>query len=598
MKPSFANPLAGNRFETRADLQRAVLDLVRPIMPFFSEGRARVRLGSFGAAFPHADAELEGFARPLFGLAPLAAGGGDFDGWSNWVAGLEAGSDPDHPEHWTFYEGRSQAMVEQAAIGLALALVPERLWAPLDTAARRRLVGWLGRINRYQPVDNNWQFFRVLVNLGLERIGEATDETALQESLDKLESYHLGDGWYQDGAMRGRDHYIGWAMHAYALIHVWARPGDERSKRFAERACAFAQDFEAWFDSDGGVLPFGRSLTYRFAAAGFWSACVLADVEALPWGRIKGHLHRHLRWWARQPISDRDGVLSIGWCYNNPWMREEYNSAGSPYWAMKAFLCLAQPDDHPFWSAPEEEMPATDAPHPIPHAGMVIAHDAYQAIAVSGGHDSPPVFNQMQAKYGRLVYSSRFPFSLDLRHGISDSALIVEEPDRSQQYQRRQIEAHEVRALGVYSRWRPCDGVSIESVVAAGAPWHRRLHRIRCDRPIRVIETGFTLALDDVGAFTPMDYGEHGAGASAARGATAIVDLMGMRGGRVMSQPPNASLEAPFSVVPRLAPRLPPGAHELGCAVGVSPEPEAVAPGSCPSDLEPLGAWLDEKSAR
>ena len=46
-------------------------------------------------------------------------------------------------------------------------------------------------------------------------------------------------------------------------------------------------------------------------------------------------------------------MLSIGYGYPNLFMCESYNSAGSPYWALKAFLPLALPEDHPFWTAEE-----------------------------------------------------------------------------------------------------------------------------------------------------------------------------------------------------------------------------------------------------
>ena len=122
MTDARANPLAGNPLRSRADLQRAVRDLVAPLLPHFSPGGARVRLGSFAAIFPQADAELEGFARPLWGLAPLVAGGGTFQHWDPWLRGLANGSDPGHPEHWVFYENTGQTMVEQAAIGFGLLL--------------------------------------------------------------------------------------------------------------------------------------------------------------------------------------------------------------------------------------------------------------------------------------------------------------------------------------------------------------------------------------------------------------------------------------------------------------------------------------------
>jgi len=594
-----ANPLAGNPLRSRDDMQRAVRDLVMPLLPFFSEGGARVRLGSFAALFPQADAEFEGFARPLWGLAPLVAGGGSWDHWEKWVQGLASGPDPDHPEHWSMYEGPAQTMVEQAAVGLALTMVPEILWEPLDEKARDRLVDWLGRINENDPFPNNWQFFRVLVNLGLEKVGRPTDEAAVDESLAKIDSYYLGDGWYQDGFSRSRDHYIGWAIHAYGLIYARARPDDPRSATFRERARLFAPDFETWFDDEGAVLPFGRSLTYRFATAAFWSVLVLANEEALPWGRIKGLLLRHLRWWSKFPISDRDGVLSLGWTYTNPWMREEYSSAGSPYWALKAFLCLAVPEDHPFWAAEEEELPPLEAPHPLPRAGMVVARDDCQTVAVSGGHNALGYFNQGVAKYGRLAYSTRFAFGGDPARGPGDSTLVIEDRANERRYSRETLETFEVRGTLVYSKWLAREGVTIHTVVSAGAPWHLRAHRIETDRPLRTFETGFALGLVVPGGYTEIETeAEQAASLSSPHGTSTLVDLSDGRESSVVAQPPNTNLAHPFSAVPQLTGEFDPGVHDLLCAVGASTEDAAVALACAPTDVSDLVAFLDEVASR
>jgi hypothetical protein len=563
-----ANPLAGNPLRTRTDLQRAVRDLVEPLLPHQSAGGARVRLGSFAALFPQADAELEGFARPLWGLAPLAAGGGVFAHWDRWRRGLAAGSDPEHPEHWSFYEGTAQTMVEQAAIGLALALVPEQLWEPLSQDAQQRLVEWLSRINRYEPVPNNWQFFRVLVNLGLERVGAPVDEAALVQSLERIDSYYLGEGWYADGRIRNRDHYVGWAFHCYGLIYAWARPDDERSRVFRERARRFARDFEAWFDPTGGVVPFGRSLTYRFAAASFWSALVFADEPALPWGRVKGLLLRHLRWWSERPISDRDGVLSLGWAYTDPWLREAYSSAGSPYWAMKAFLCLAVPETHPFWDAEEEPLPETRAVSVQAPAGMLLSSDATQAVALSGGHDAPVWLDEGAAKYGRFAYSSRFGFSGErlgpTSGGPRDSALtlLVDGEART----RTAVEAHGIEGERLWSRWRPWPDVCVVSVLWGCAPWHLRAHRITTGRSLVAEEGGFALGLDEPGGYRE----ESSPGAAIAHspfGTSGLRDVTGERAASVRMQPPNSNLMCPYSVVPQLACELEPGVHDLVCAV-------------------------------
>ena len=65
-----ANPLHGNPLRTRADLGLAVADLVAPLLPHLSEGWARIRLGVGGAHDSSEAAEMEAFARPLWGPRP------------------------------------------------------------------------------------------------------------------------------------------------------------------------------------------------------------------------------------------------------------------------------------------------------------------------------------------------------------------------------------------------------------------------------------------------------------------------------------------------------------------------------------------------
>ena len=136
-----ANPLARGPLQTRDDVARAVVDLYEPLLGHVSAGGARVRLGSFASVFEESTAELEGFARPLYGIVPLTVGGYEFAHWERFAAGLDAGTDPDSAEYWGPVPGdNDQRMVEQAAIGLALAFCPEHAWEPLSAGARERLV--------------------------------------------------------------------------------------------------------------------------------------------------------------------------------------------------------------------------------------------------------------------------------------------------------------------------------------------------------------------------------------------------------------------------------------------------------------------------
>ena len=63
--PVTANPLHGNPLKTRADAEKALHDLFNPLLPYFSEGGARVRLDGAAAHFDRAAADLEGFAHDL-----------------------------------------------------------------------------------------------------------------------------------------------------------------------------------------------------------------------------------------------------------------------------------------------------------------------------------------------------------------------------------------------------------------------------------------------------------------------------------------------------------------------------------------------------
>ena len=176
------------------------------------------------------------------------------------------------------------------------------------------------------------------------------------------------------------------------------------------RAELFTQQFVYWFDANGAALPFGRSLTYRFAQNCFWSACIWAGLEPLPLPVMKGIIVRNFRWWLFQNIFDRDGILTIGYCYPQMYMTENYNAPGSPYWSMKSFLLLALPDDHPFWAAEAAPLPALDALKPMPFANMLVQRRAGRVTAYPAGVNQVPGHGQFPEKYAKFAYDTRFGF--------------------------------------------------------------------------------------------------------------------------------------------------------------------------------------------
>ncbi|WP_433256154.1 DUF2264 domain-containing protein [Streptosporangium sp. CA-135522] len=551
---------------------RLVRELTDPLIPLLSPGRARLRLGDNAAHYPDAAAELEAFARPLWGLGPLAAGGGGFEHWELWRRGLAAGTDLRNEEFWGAVTDVDQRLVETAAIGLALAVAPEAVWDPLSGRERDNLAAWLLHATTVEPADNNWRFFPVMVGLGLDRVGVRFDPAAGLAHLERLESFALGAGWYSDGPTAQRDYYVPFAMHFYGLIYA-ALAGDRdpgRAQRFRERAAAFSLDFQHWFASDGSAVPFGRSMTYRFAQGAFWGALAFADVEALPWGTVKGHLMRHLRWWLARPIRDRAGLLTLGYAYAQPALTEQYNAPGSPYWALKAFLPLAVPAEHPFWTAPEEAAPDLPPVSAQPEAGVALmrCEEGRQVVMLSARQHHTWV-RHGAAKYAKFAYSTFFGFSVPggswgLEQGAFDSTLALSEDGTHWRPCEVPQECPAHRDL-LHTRWAPWPDVEVETWLIARAPWHIRVHRLRSERGLLSAEGAFAVNRD-----TPARRSEAGAGharVDSPAGLCVIEDLGGARAGRLVHALPGTNVLAPRTVIPTLTGEHEAGEHWLACAV-------------------------------
>src|ERR1700677_4617719 len=234
-----------SQLQTHSDLQQCVRDLFRPLRECFSAGGARVRLGITGTGYSPVAEELEGFSRPLWGVAALSAGGGKFEDWPLYLRGLDTGTDPQHPEYWGSASHQDQRLVEMAGIAFALLVAPRRTWDPLAPEAKQRLAAWLNRINEVELFDNNWRFFRVLVNLALARTGSPHNAAKQNQDLERLEEFYLGDGWYSDGADFRCDYYVAFAFHFYSLIYARhaAQTDPDRARRFRQRAASFAEEY-------------------------------------------------------------------------------------------------------------------------------------------------------------------------------------------------------------------------------------------------------------------------------------------------------------------------------------------------------------------
>lgn len=489
-----------NPLRSRSDLRLLVNELLNAVTPYFKKDASRIDLANFTAHYGQRVASMETFSRLLWGVTPLLAGGSEPENFSLYVQAIKNGTNPQHEDYWGDVDPCDQRIVEMAAYGLLLALASPTLLAHFSEQEKDNLWRWLKQSESQAIPDNNWHYFPILVQVGFHHAGMPGNPQALDAHFAAMENYYLGDGWYSDGAGRPRDYYISMAFHFYGLIYsrLMVDVDPLRCAELRRRAALFAADFIHFFAEDGAAIPFGRSLTYRFAQTAFWSAVAFADLNVYSPGVVKGLVLRHLRWWLKQPIFDRDGVLSVGYSYPNLIMAEDYNAPGSPYWGLKSVLVLALGEDSAFWQTAELPLPPLDAEHSIPHADQIQVHQPDHLWMLTSGQLELNNFVNTEAKYCKFAYSTRYGFTVErgrygLAHAAVDSMLLLSEKDGYWRGRRNCTAVNTADGM-IYSRWQPWPDVTIDSWLLPLGDWQVRVHHLCSARELETAEGGFSLA--------------------------------------------------------------------------------------------------------
>lgn len=577
-----SNPLSGIEFNSYDDVAKSVELLMQPLLKCFSECSTNVQIDSSGACFGRSAISLEGFARPLWGLVPYEIGGNQWEHWHVYLEGLRHGTDPDCEYYWGDMPDNDQRLVELAAISFAIILIPEKIFKPLDEKSQANVVKYLQQAMSRSVNDSNWRFFTVFIALAVQSLGYDSGNI-IEENLERVDKFHVGDGWYRDGLGLDDEHRIDYynpfAFGFYQLILLGMNVKNSWTTKYESRIRVFAEQFANFFDTDGSSVPYGRSLTYRFAAGAFWGALPFIDFDdlknsensanitdwPLEWSRIKSIYLKHLSWWSKQPLSyGGTGLLSVGYFYPNTFFSEIYNSACSPYWAFKVFLPLALSRDHPFWASKKVVLEVPKKPlvsQKVP--GFIFQHrDHDTTMFVSG-----PQIKEMRfsgEKYGKFAYSTKWGFSVesDLRkfdNGVFDNMIAFSIDEKQFSVRDR----YPVAAIGdnvLYSEWSPYKGVFVSTWILPETDWHVRVHIIDVKddayvQEFKTIEGGFCVPRsshykieDDNGIYVQTDDGISG---------VRELDIghtdQKWRTPRIQSRNPgNTNLIHPFTLVPQL----------------------------------------------
>ncbi|MEZ0166567.1 DUF2264 domain-containing protein [Kineococcus sp. LSe6-4] len=432
------SPLTG---WTRAHWLAVADDLLLAVRPWATPGFARIDLPGEPSAAGWVSDGLEGFARTFLTAAFRVAGAAGEDPHGHlehYRRGLLAGTrtpGADDAESWppvrSIHDG-GQPMVESASIALALDLTREWLWDSLSDAEKDQVETWLRQSLRHEPAPNNWYLFPLAVASFLTGCGRGDEETArtVERGLELLEGWYRGDGWYSDGDGRMFDHYVGWAMHLYPVLHAHLRSDAALAERFGGRLREFLTVFGRTFDGDGAPLHQGRSLTYRFAAVG--AVAGGAVTGATPWSP---GVSRSLLSGAVRHFLDRgptvDGLYVRGWYGPHAASVQPYSGPGSPYWMSKGFVALLAPADHPLWTATEEPVPATGPARTTPVAppGWLVQNTPDGLVRVhnhGADHHRPGQPTGVDPLYARLAYSTRT--GPTTTGNVADNTVLVHRP--------------------------------------------------------------------------------------------------------------------------------------------------------------------------
>ncbi|CAG8982866.1 hypothetical protein HYALB_00002882 [Hymenoscyphus albidus] len=552
-----------NPLQTRQDVLNASLSLLKPLNQYKSPCGARIKLPTAtGTGFDEIAAQMEGFARPLWVVADLLAlesgteprSGSEIPNMTEdnrglllsqcqdldlgtWIRGLISGVDPESEGYWGDVKDHDQRMVEMEPIAYALLTAPGAFFNSFSSDEKRKLTMYLRSINSRHVPPSNWRWFRVLVNLALVKVcGVPYEEVkkVLQDDLDLLDTFYLGEGWSCDGLWSGDkkqvDYYSGSFAIQYSQLAYVRFAGDidpTRCEKYCVQAREFAKAFWRFFDTEGAAIPFGRSLTYRFAFAAFWSAVVVAGVSLPPpldeLGVVKGLLLRHLRWWAQQKdIFNTDGTLNIGYTYANMYMSEDYNSPQS----IKFDSAFSQR------GALEENLSSCRDVYVVAPAMQIVCSSPEHHFLLSAGQFTKKAHKAREAKYSKFAYSSTFASSVPVGNLLTsmapDSTLSASNDDGETwktrwepldariQLMRQFLEGEnsdENLLPTLISSWKPWRRSELKITTTLIPPssrwpgWHIRVHKLSlpCSQKLdelQIVDAGFAIpCVDTRGAF-------------------------------------------------------------------------------------------------
>jgi hypothetical protein len=335
---------------------------------------------------------------------------------------LLEGTNNNNPRtYWGDMHAMDQRIVESADVALAIWFSRERVFNRMNESQRAQIMNWLAQADAQETWYDNWILFPVLPMAVRLQLGYDVDENLLDARLEQIEEFYRGDGWYIDGPYAEFELYnawmFGWHFLLWAKIDGARRP--EILQRVLKRAQAFLAGFEHFFGANGSYPAWGRSIVYRFSAVACFVTGYWHNIHPASPGATRRLLSGNLRYFYDHEFLDpRDHFIRQGYHGDFPPASEAYISPGSPCWACHAFAALAFDANDALWTNVEEPLPVerADFELTLPSPGFSVvgnrATGHVQLLNAGAGHLPENPRHNYVSKYGKLVYSTHFPFNV------------------------------------------------------------------------------------------------------------------------------------------------------------------------------------------
>jgi hypothetical protein len=158
--------MIGEKITDRESLLAYFDALLAPTKKYRQTGNGRLNLGSSATHYSDDEAQIEGFLRQLWAVGPLYGQGilTDSD-FKYYRQAILDGVNPQHQYYWGQITDYDQLIVEMAALAVTLIETKVRFWDTLNKRQQNNIYHWLNQVNSVGVWENNWRFFRILVNV-------------------------------------------------------------------------------------------------------------------------------------------------------------------------------------------------------------------------------------------------------------------------------------------------------------------------------------------------------------------------------------------------------------------------------------------------